>query len=98
MKIGIHLTPVMIHYPSLHRHYSLFPKALRQGKADSKQLAMSPPAAKRQRSIDHMDSTRNISVVKGGLSIMCPSVSGLQVMNAGAFPTVNKPVTLVFVF
>lgn len=35
---------------------------------------MSPPAAKRQRPVDHNESTRNINVVKGGLSIMCPAV------------------------
>jgi len=42
---------------------------------------MTPPAAKRRRGggggapMEHQESTRNITVVKGGLSIMCPSVS-----------------------
>ncbi|CAN0493829.1 unnamed protein product, partial [Ectocarpus sp. 12 AP-2014] len=34
---------------------------------------MTPPAAKRRRSVEHHESVRNITVVKGGLSIMCPS-------------------------
>lgn len=38
-------------------------------------LTMTPPAAKRRRSVEHAESTRNINVVKGGLSIMCPAVS-----------------------
>lgn len=35
---------------------------------------MSAPAAKRQRSADHAESTRHVNVIKGGLSIMCPAV------------------------
>eukprot|EP00752_Nemacystus_decipiens_P004730 g4311.t3 len=34
---------------------------------------MTPPAAKRRRAVEHHESVRNITVVKGGLSIMCPS-------------------------
>lgn len=37
--------------------------------------AMTPPAAKRRRAVEHQESVRNITVIKGGLSIMCPSVS-----------------------
>lgn len=39
---------------------------------------MTPPAAKRRRSVEHQESVRNITVIKGGLSIMCPSVSPIQ--------------------
>lgn len=41
----------------------------------SKSYTMTPPAAKRRRAVEHHESVRNIMVVKGGLSIMCPSVS-----------------------
>ncbi|CAM9510341.1 unnamed protein product [Ascophyllum nodosum] len=46
---------------------------------------MSPPAAKRQRAVDHTESTRNINVVKAGLSIMCPADSmGMLIGKGGS--------------
>ncbi|CAM9132947.1 unnamed protein product [Sphacelaria rigidula] len=52
---------------------------------NSKRPAMPSPSSKRQRSIDHAETVKNLNIVKGGLSIMCPAdAMGMLIGKGGA--------------
>ncbi|CBN74642.1 conserved unknown protein [Ectocarpus siliculosus] len=72
--LGHHLTGIYVRSGVARlRGRRILPNSSPEDPLSQPSVSMTPPAAKRRRSVEHHESVRNITVVKGGLSIMCPS-------------------------